>query len=185
MAAETGADQQLLVIFDEEGHWSRSLRGPCPYQPIVAPSPSDRRRFRGITGTARLGPLLLRSAWQHSDPGAARAASASIGSGGLADVFIDAVKRRRIQIIFESHSEHLLERLQLRLAEEKFKPADTALYFCENDDGVSTLHRLKVDIFGNITNWPPGFFGDPFHESAIRLETEMTRRIAGKSKLRQ
>ena len=33
---------------------------------------------------------------------------------GLVDVFIDAWEKRRVQILFESHSEHLLLRLQRR-----------------------------------------------------------------------
>jgi predicted ATPase len=36
---------------------------------------------------------------------------------GLADVFIEVIKTRSIQIILESHSEHLLRRLQRRIAE--------------------------------------------------------------------
>jgi len=56
----------------------------------------------------------------------------AIRPGGL---FIDAVKNRNIQIILESHSEHLLRRLQRRIAEEKLEPKDTALYFCEIDKG--------------------------------------------------
>ena len=37
----------------------------------------------------------------------------------LADVLIDVVKNRNIQIILESHSEHLLLRLMRRIAEEE------------------------------------------------------------------
>jgi len=49
----------------------------------------------------------------------------------LADVFINIVKdkKRKVQIILESHSEHLLRRLQRRIAEEKLSPDDVALYF--------------------------------------------------------
>jgi hypothetical protein len=94
---------------------------------------------------------------------------------GLADVFIDAMKRRRIQIVFESHSEHLLNRLQLRLAEEKLSPDNVELYFCKAD-GESRLERLELDIFGNISNWPDDFFGDPLHEGVARLEAEAKRR---------
>jgi predicted ATPase len=45
---------------------------------------------------------------------------------GLADVFIDAVKTRKVQIILESHSEYLLRRLQRRIAEEKVSQEDMA-----------------------------------------------------------
>nr|VFK31631.1 MAG: AAA ATPase domain-containing protein [Candidatus Kentron sp. MB]VFK75863.1 MAG: AAA ATPase domain-containing protein [Candidatus Kentron sp. MB] len=37
---------------------------------------------------------------------------------GLTDVFIDVMKNRHVQIILESHSEHLLSRLQRRMAAE-------------------------------------------------------------------
>ncbi len=79
---------------------------------------------------------------------------------GLADVFIDVIKRRNVQIVVESHSEHLLRRLQLRLAQEEIVPEDTALYFCQMHDGESLLTELNVDMFGNIRNWPKDFFGD-------------------------
>lgn len=97
---------------------------------------------------------------------------------GLADVFIDAVKRRKVQIIFESHSEHLLRRLQRRVAEEKVAPESTALYFCQMNDGQSELTPLKVDIFGNIENWPKDFFGDEFGEMAAMTTAAMNRKKA-------
>lgn len=85
---------------------------------------------------------------------------------GLADVFINAIKTRGIQIIVESHSEHLLRRLQRRIAEESFSQNDTALYFCSMINGRSTLQPLQIDMFGGISNWPEDFFGDEFGEIA-------------------
>jgi len=95
---------------------------------------------------------------------------------GLADVFIDAAKKRNIQIIVESHSEHLLKRLQRRIAEEKLPTDDTALYFCNINDGVSQLTNLELDLFGNITNWPKDFFGDSFGEMAATTKAIMKRK---------
>ena len=95
---------------------------------------------------------------------------------GLADVFIDAWKNRGKQILFESHSEHLLRRLQRRIAEEKVPQDDVALYFCSsNPDGSSSLSRLEVDKFGNISNWPKDFFGDQFGEIAAMSEAALKR----------
>jgi len=74
---------------------------------------------------------------------------------GLADVFIDAIRSRKIQIIVESHSEHLLRRLQRRIAEGKtLDSKDVALYFCKFDGKESELDPLDVDSYGNIKNWP-------------------------------
>ena len=79
---------------------------------------------------------------------------------GLADVFIDVIQKRNVQIIVESHSEHFLRRLQRRIAEEKLRPQETALFFCEMRGGESNLIPLKVDVFGDISNWPADFFGN-------------------------
>jgi len=84
---------------------------------------------------------------------------------GLADVLIDAVKTRRIQVILESHSEHLLRRLQRRMAEGKIDPEqEVALYFVHRTGRASDIQRLLLDLFGRISNWPPGFFGDDLGE---------------------
>lgn len=95
---------------------------------------------------------------------------------GLADVFLDVAKNRNVQVIVESHSEHLLRRLQLRIAEEKEKPDGVALYFCEPGHGGSHLTPLNVDLYGNITNWPKDFFGDEFGEMAAMATAAMKRK---------
>jgi len=99
---------------------------------------------------------------------------------GLADIFIDVIKTRNIQIIVESHSEHLLRRLQRRIAEEKqgFSQADASLYFCQMDQqGTSQLIPLELDDFGNINNWPVDFFGDEMGELVAMTEAAMKRRF--------
>lgn len=94
---------------------------------------------------------------------------------GLADVFIDAVKKRNIQIIIESHSEHLLRRLQRGIAEERLSSTDAALYFCDMKDGRSALTPLDVTMFGEIVNWPENFFGDEFGEMAAITRAKLER----------
>lgn len=78
----------------------------------------------------------------------------------LADVLIDAIQRRKIQVILESHSEHLLRRIQRRIAEGALPLDQTAFYFCDSVEGVSSIRELELDMFGNINNWPQDFFGD-------------------------
>lgn len=95
---------------------------------------------------------------------------------GLADVFVDAARNRNIQIILESHSEHLLRRLQRRVAEAALKPEDAALYFCSMEKGVSHLIPLHLDIFGTIENWPEDFFGDEFGEIAAMSQAALIRK---------
>jgi predicted ATPase len=86
----------------------------------------------------------------------------------LADLFIAAIQAREVaaardvQFLIESHSEHFLRRLQLRLAQERIAPTDVALYFCERsaDGHRSVVRSLQADEFGRIKNWPKNFFGD-------------------------
>lgn len=94
----------------------------------------------------------------------------------LADVLIDVVKNRNVQIILESHSEHLLHRLQRRIAEEQISAEDAAFYFCQINDGTSEIERLKVDEYGNIRNWPQNFFGDDMGDLVEKTKAEMNRR---------
>jgi len=91
----------------------------------------------------------------------------------LADVFIEVVTRRNIQIILESHSEHLLRRLQRRIAEQKIEANKTALYFCNYENSSSAIEKLEVDLFGNIENWPKDFFGDELGDLVEKTKAEM------------
>ena len=99
----------------------------------------------------------------------------------LADVLIDVVKNRKLQIILESHSEHLLHRLTRRIAEGKISADDMALYACEINDGTSDIEPLKMDEYGNVSNWPRDFFGDDAGDVVERAKAEIKRRKANKS----
>lgn len=95
-----------------------------------------------------------------------------LAQAGLADVIIQAATHRNVQVILESHSEHLLLRLQRRIAEGRISDGTVKLYFCDAPRGISTLTPLDVDLYGNISNWPDRFMGDAFTETA---EAELAR----------
>ena len=94
----------------------------------------------------------------------------------LGDVLVDVVKNRNVQIILESHSAFMLHRLQRRIAEEQISEKDTALYFCQINDGTSEIEQLDVDEYGNIRNWPQNFFGDDVGDLVEKTKAEMKRR---------
>jgi predicted ATPase len=100
---------------------------------------------------------------------------------GLADIILETALVRNVQIILESHSEHLLSRLQRRIAETKLarnigvEPDDIALYFCSYDKQSSQIAALKLDDYGNIQNWPTDFFGNPLEDSVAMLQAAATR----------
>jgi predicted ATPase len=97
----------------------------------------------------------------------------------LADAFISAVSSRvksegkalidrNVQLIIESHSEHLLNRLQRRIAEGVISPDQVAIYFCKRSATGPQLEELKIDSDGNISNWPDDFFGDEMADIVAR-----------------
>lgn len=106
----------------------------------------------------------------------------------LADMFIEASKsrsdsaQRDVQFIIESHSEHFLRRLQRRIAEGGIKRDDVAIYFCNAGKEGSTIQPLDVDLYGNIMNWPPDFFGDQMTDIAEMQKAGIRRRKAEKAK---
>ena len=104
-----------------------------------------------------------------------------LAQAALADVLIQAATHRNVQIILESHSEHLLMRLQRRIAEgDKINADDVRLYFCDAPKGESRLTRLEVDMLGSIRNWPANFMGDAFGETAAAEEARLKRTMSGK-----
>ena len=98
-----------------------------------------------------------------------------LAQANLADVIINAATHRNVQVILESHSEHLLLRLQRRVAEESISADDINLYFCDAPNGISRLQPLNLDLFGQIQNWPENFMGDSFGETYAAEKARLER----------
>ena len=105
-----------------------------------------------------------------------------LAQANLADVIIYAARQRRVQVILESHSEHLLLRLQRRIAEGTLPADDVKLYFSDAPSGVSQLTELQLDLLGNIRNWPQNFMGDAFGEIASAELKRIERRREGEAR---
>lgn len=98
----------------------------------------------------------------------------------LADLILNVALHRKIQVILESHSEHLLLRLQRRIAEGTATPDDVKLYFCDAPRGKSNLVPLNLDMFGSIDNWPINFMGDAFGETFAAEKARLERMQANR-----
>jgi predicted ATPase len=94
----------------------------------------------------------------------------------LGDAFLAAVNDNGVQLLVETHSEHLLRRLQRRIAEQQITNNNVALYFIETHGGRSEINELKIDSYGNITNWPHDFFGDEIGDLSAMTEAAAERR---------
>ena len=67
---------------------------------------------------------------------------------GLADVIISVAAVRNVQIIVESHSEHLMRRLQRRVAEQEADSKDVKLYFVSSQEGQARVSDLRLNEWG-------------------------------------
>lgn len=86
----------------------------------------------------------------------------------LADLLLESCRNGDLanQLIVETHSEHLMLRLQRRIREGAVDPEDiSVLYVDQTADGCSTVTRLRLDHEGEfLDEWPEGFFDERLDE---------------------
>jgi predicted ATPase len=102
----------------------------------------------------------------------------------LADLMLHVAEERKLQLIVESHSEHLLRRLQRRIAEPEHEfanPDNIKMYFCDMGENGSTIQDVEVDEYGQIQNWPDKFFGDITGDLEAMTMAALKRVMNGKN----
>lgn len=86
----------------------------------------------------------------------------------LADLFIDTAQEggRANQLIIETHSEHLMLRIQRRMREGALDPHDVSVIYVDQDQaGQATVSALELNEQGEfLDEWPHGFFDDRLEE---------------------
>ena len=75
-----------------------------------------------------------------------------------------------VQVIFETHSDHVLNGIRIAIKTGLLKSEEAAvLFFAKGEESKSTrVTTLKIDQNGRIDDWPSGFF-DEFEKSIERL----------------
>lgn len=87
--------------------------------------------------------------------------------GHIADLLIEAsTGETNNQLVVETHSEHLMLRVQTRIREGKLNADDIkVLYVDTDDDGSARVLDLLLDQSGEfLDEWPEGFFEERFRE---------------------
>jgi energy-coupling factor transporter ATP-binding protein EcfA2 len=95
----------------------------------------------------------------------------------LAD-FLIACARSGRQLIVETHSEYLISRLRLRVAEDISDETRDLfeLIFAEIDQGITTFNPVPVNELGGLDVWPAGFFDQMPDESEKIFQAALAKR---------
>jgi len=75
-----------------------------------------------------------------------------------------------IQIVVETHSDHLLNGIRISVKEGKLSPQDAKFYFFRhnNSEKPAIVEDIKIDEHGMMDHWPDDFF-DESEKSLMRL----------------
>lgn len=88
----------------------------------------------------------------------------------LAEMFVEAYQKYNIHFIIETHSEYLIRKLQVLVAEKKLKAENVSLNYVEkNDEGVSHNRQIKIKDDGSLD----GQFGSGFFDEALNLAVKL------------
>lgn len=80
----------------------------------------------------------------------------------------------QLNLIIETHSEHIIRKLQLLIAKGLLKHDDVAIYYFSNSKNKTKVKELKLDANGMfIDKWPNGFF-----DEAADLSYELLKEIS-------
>ena len=82
----------------------------------------------------------------------------------LADMFVEAYQKYNIHFIIETHSEYLIRKLQVLVAdkENNLTPNDVSLNYVDKDkNGISHNRQIKIQEDGRLSEpFGPGFFDE-------------------------
>jgi len=76
----------------------------------------------------------------------------------LGTLFCQVANWRR-QLVVETHSDHLLDRVRMDVRDRvgKLQPEDVSILFFEREDLDVQIHSLRLDAEGNVVGAPPSY----------------------------
>jgi AAA ATPase-like protein/uncharacterized protein DUF3696 len=79
------------------------------------------------------------------------------GQAALGSFFAHLVSEEKKQLVVETHSDYLVDRIRFEVAKGSLAPKDVALLYFEKDAIETTIREITIDKNGNITNAPDSY----------------------------
>lgn len=166
-----GSSLFQIVVEDENGFQSNILDvgyGISQVLPIVAEifKPQDRRRRRYMDSRYANHILIVEQPELHLHPAA---------QSDLAELLVEFVSDPQKRILVETHSEHLIRKLQVCVANPEIAITKdmVKIYYVDKRDGSNeaSIQEMKLCDDGRFEKeWPSGFF-----DKAFQLTMELAR----------
>ena len=86
----------------------------------------------------------------------------------LGTFFVELAVTSAKKFVIETHSDYLIDRVRMAVAEKRISADKVQLLYLDRKGLDITVHELKLDGFGNITNAPPTY-RDFFLQEEIKL----------------
>lgn len=99
---------------------------------------------------------------------------------GLGEFFLCLARSGR-RVLVETHSDHLINRLRRRIAEDKsnhFENWVNILFVHPPENGRgAVVEKGRIDRYGQIENWPPSFLAESANDARAIMLAASTKRI--------
>lgn len=98
-------------------------------------------------------------------------AQAELGS------FLHGLYKRDVQTLVETHSEHLVLRVQRLTAEGRFRPQDIKIFYVHATSNGKEVREIRIGEDGEfLDEWPHGFFPERLEETRAMLKGPVRRK---------
>lgn len=73
-------------------------------------------------------------------------------------VFLAWLAGRGVQVLVETHSDHIINGIRRAVAEHNYLDSASALFYWFGDDDDSVFSTMTIGETGSLSKWPEGFF---------------------------
>lgn len=76
-----------------------------------------------------------------------------------------ALASRRVQLVVETHSDHIMNGLRVAVKQQEILPRNLCFHYFKREGVTSRVDTPKIDEDGRLSFWPDGFFDE--HENML------------------